>query len=52
MLNMQNAHIPIVMQLFSGIGQISRLTTGERDANLLLDTLDPNLQISHFFAVA
>jgi hypothetical protein len=39
MLKMQNAHIPIFMQLFSATGEISRVTTGERHANLLLDTL-------------
>jgi hypothetical protein len=38
-LKMQNAHIPIFMQLFSATGEISRVTTGERHANLLLDTL-------------
>jgi hypothetical protein len=46
MVNMQNAHIPIFMQLFSATGQISRATRGERHANLLLDTLYH--QTAHF----
>jgi hypothetical protein len=38
-LKKDNAHIPTFMQRFSATRQISRVITGERHANLSLDSL-------------